>query len=208
MATCAAACTAPLAVGGVIVVAVAATVTGASRPAASPACASGSLPVSGAAQDIDTWIAREVPESPLAGIGPQMVAGTAGTGLDPRLLAAIAMQETRLGTAGGGPAVHNPFGLGPGLAFPDWAAAISLAVRTLETMHAGAAWTIAGIAVHWAPVGAANDPGGLNTNWVAGVSASYAQLGGNPNGPVFGAAAGRRAHAGSTCGVTATAHAA
>jgi hypothetical protein len=186
----------PLALGGVVVVSVAATVAGATGAASGSTCAGGALSPGSAARVIDAWIRREVPASPLAGIGPQMVAGVSGSGLDPRLLAAIAMQETRLGTAGGGPAVFNPFGLGPGLAFPNWGAAIHLAVATLATLHAGGAGTIAGIAVHWAPVGAANDPGGLNVNWVGGVGASYAQLGGDPSGPVF---AGSAAHgAGNT----------
>jgi hypothetical protein len=175
----------PLALGGVVVVAVAATVAGAAAPASGTTCATSPLPPGDTAGAIDTWIRREVPASPLIGVGAEMVAGAAGSGLDPRLLAAMAMQETRLGTAGGGPAVFNPFGLGPGLAFPSWASAIRMAVATLATMHAGGAWTIAGIAVHWAPVGASNDPGGLNVNWVGGVSASYAQLGGDPSGSVF-----------------------
>jgi hypothetical protein len=56
-------------------------------------------------------------------------------------------------------------------------------------MHAGGATTIAEIGAHWAPIGAANDPAGLNANWVGGVAAAYAQLGGDPSGPVFGRAA-------------------
>jgi len=176
---------APLALGGIIVTALAVTLAGAHTPETAVACA-GRASAQPAAGAIDAWIARTVPGSPLRGLGATMVAGVAGSGLDPRLLAAIALQETRLGTAGGGPAVDNPFGLGPGLAFPSWAAAIALAVRTLWSMHAAGAQTIAQLAVHWAPVGAANDPTGLNANWVGGVSAAYAALGGNPAGPVFG----------------------
>jgi len=191
MVVCGAVCVAPLAVGGIIVTALAVTLAGASRTTVTAACSGTSpgAPGSGPVGEIDAWVAREVPLSPLTGIGAAMVAGAAGSGLDPRLLAAIALQETRLGTAGGGPAVHNPFGLGPGLAFPNWAAAIALAVHTLESMHAAGARTIAEIAVHWAPVGAANDPTGLNANWVGGVSSAYAALGGNPAAPVFGSAA-------------------
>jgi hypothetical protein len=188
---------APLALGGVIVTALAATLTRAHAQQTVVGCA-GRLPAAGAAGAIDAWIARTVPGSPLRGLGAAMVAGVSGTGLDPRLLAAIALQETRLGTAGGGPAVDNPFGLGPGLAFPSWAAAIALAVRTLWSMHAAGAQTIAQVAVHWAPVGAANDPSGLNANWVGGVATAYAALGGNPSGSVFG-------HRSTTpCGATAT----
>jgi hypothetical protein len=184
---CGAVCVAPLAFGGIIVTALAVTLAGATGAVSVSPC-SGTEPVglgSGLVGDIDGWVAREVPGSPLTGIGAALVAGAAGSGLDPRVLAAIALQETRLGTAGGGPAVHNPFGLGPGLAFPTWAAAIALAVHTLQSMHAAGAQTIAEIAVHWAPVGAANDPTGLNANWIGGVSAAYAALGGDPARAVF-----------------------
>jgi hypothetical protein len=174
----------PLSVGGVVVTAVATTLAGALPQAVGPSCAS--MSTSGIAAAIDRWIGATVPGSPLDGTGAAMVTGTAGTGLDPRLLAAIALQETRLGTAGPGPAVFNPFGLGPGLEFSNWDDAIALAVGTLVTMHRAGARTIAEISVHWAPIGASNDPGGLNANWSAGVGRAYAQLGGDPSGPVFG----------------------
>jgi len=184
---CAATCITPVLCGGILVTALAVTIAGTLPGRTIAACAT---PVQSraVAAKIDAWISLRMPGSPLEGLGPAMVAGASGSGLDPRLLAAIALQETSLGTAGGGPAVNNPFGLGPGLAFPSWGAAIGLAVRTLAAMHAAGAWTIAEIAVHWAPVGAANDPSGLNANWVGGVSAAYAALGGNPAGPVFGRA--------------------
>ena len=200
---CTAICIIPVLCGGIVVIALAVTIAGALPGRTTAACAT-PLQASaghGVAKAIDAWIAWRMPGSPLKGLGSAMVAGASGTGLDPRLLAAIALQETSLGTAGGGPAVYNPFGLGPGLAFPNWAAGIGLAVRTLSAMHAGGARTIAEIAVHWAPVGAANDPSGLNPNWVGGVSAAYAALGGNPDGPVFGRAAA------STCGPVTGAHA-
>jgi len=190
---CGAVCGAPVLFGGIVMTAVAVTIAGAIPSTRTATCADPAQAPSGAglAAVIDAWIARRMPGSPLTGLGAAMVAGASGSGLDPRLLAAIALQETSLGTAGGGPAVHNPFGLGPGLAFPSWDAAIALAVRTLATMHAAGAQTIAGIAVHWAPLGASNDPTGLNANWVGGVSAAYAALGGNPAGPVFGRGAQR-----------------
>ncbi len=203
VAACAVVCITPVLCGGIVATALAVTIVGALPGRTTDAC---STPLhassgNGVAATIDAWIARRMPGSPLEGLGTAMVTGAAGSGLDPRLLAAIALQETSLGTAGGGPAVHNPFGLGPGLAFANWSAGIGLAVRTLAAMHAAGARTIAEIAVHWAPVGAANDPSGLNTNWVGGVSAAYAALGGNPDGPVFGRAAA------STCGPVTGAHA-
>ena len=182
-------CGAPLVLGGIVLTTVTATLAAAQPRASSPTCTTAqprALAGSRAAWTIDRWIAAEVPTSPLVGLGPTLVAGVAGSDLDPRLLAAIAMQETRLGTLGGGPTVHNPFGLGPGLAFASWRSAIALAVHTLEVMRDGGAETIAEIAVHWAPIGAANDPANLNANWVGGVAAVYAQLGGDPSASVFG----------------------
>jgi hypothetical protein len=183
-AVCAVACgiAPPFALGAVVLVATAATLAGSLRPTTVTGCAEPTAP----AARIDDWIAMTVPESPLRGTGTQMVVATRTTGLDPRLLAAIALQETRLGTRGGGPAVHNPFGLGPGMAFPDWAASMRTAAATLARMRAVGAGTIAQIGAHWAPVGARNDPGGLNAGWVGGVQAAYASLGGRPDGPVFG----------------------
>jgi len=197
---CAAAASLPLGIGAIVVTAIATTLAGAIPSATLPVCAPNAP--GGIAATIDRWIEQTVPTSPLVGTGRTMVSGAAGTGLDPRLLAAIALQETRLGTAGGGPAVFNPFGLGPGLVFSSWAGAIALAVGTLVTMHMAGAQTIAGISVHWAPIGAANDPGGLNANWTGGVSRAYAQLGGNPSGPVFGPASSRRASGQPRCPVT------
>lgn len=177
----------PLGGGGVIVASVTAMLAGATSTSAVPACASATASTATRlAAMIDAWIAATVPASPLAGIGPELVAAADPAGVDPRLLAAIAMQETRLGTLGPGPGVHNPFGLGPGLAFRDWASAIALAIGTLTAMHRNGASTIAQIGVHWAPVGAANDPAGLNDYWVGGVARAYAEMGGDPDGPVFG----------------------
>jgi hypothetical protein len=185
LATASVVCGAPLAVGGITLTAIAATLSGLPGSAPSARC----VPVAVDARQgdaLDTWMARVVPGSPLVGLGAVFVAVAAPAGLDPRILPAIALQETRLGTAGGGPAVRNPFGLGPGLAFASWRAAAHLAVVTLATMYSGGARTIAQIGTRWAPVGAANDPAGLNANWVSGVADAYASLGGDPTGPVFG----------------------
>ena len=35
-----------------------------------------------------------------------------------------------------------------------------------------------------APIGAANDPRGLNVNWLAAVGGSYQELGGDPTGSI------------------------
>ena len=48
------------------------------------------------------------------------------------------------------------------------------------------------IGAKWAPLGAANDPAGLNANWTAGVGAYYAALGGDPTRPILAGGPGRR----------------
>jgi cell wall-associated NlpC family hydrolase len=108
-------------------------------------------------------------------------------GLDPRLLVAIAGSETSFGTYGPSQRIHNPFGLGPHIVYPRWDAAIAAAARTLSGgnyLGAGRV-TIAQIGPVWAPVGALNDPGNLNGNWVTTVGRIYAELGGDPSGSVF-----------------------
>jgi hypothetical protein len=129
---------------------------------------------------INSWIARTAPMSPLIGTAAAMVRIATPAGIDPRLLAAIAFQETSLGTAGLGPLVHNPFGLGPGMTFSSWEDAITMAVSTIAAMAARGAHTIDEIAQMWAPVGAHNDPTNLNANWPRGVSAAFRALGGDP----------------------------
>lgn len=134
---------------------------------------------------IDAYLAQR--GSPLAGLGATFAARAAAVGLDPRLLVAIAGSETAFGTHGPAQGIQNPFGLGPGIAYPSWADAIAAAARTLGgQLYRGVGLvTIAQISTRWAPVGAANDPTGLNVNWTANVSRFYAELGGDPAAPVF-----------------------
>lgn len=124
--------------------------------------------------------------SPLAGQGPTFVAEGVAAGIDPRLLLAIAAHETRFATYAPARAIHNPFGLGPGLVFSSDAAAIARAARTLDAYYVQEGRIrIDTIGPKWAPIGAANDPQGLNRHWVAGVGAQYAALGGDPDAPVL-----------------------
>ena len=55
--------------------------------------------------------------SPMAGEGPTIVTEAAAAGIDPRAIVAIAAHETMLETYGPAQEIHNPFGLGPGIAF-------------------------------------------------------------------------------------------
>ena len=145
-----------------------------------------SLPAPGpAAAKIDEFLQSQL--SPLTGLGAVFVADAESVGVDPRLLVAITGAETSFGTYGPAQVIHNPFGLGPNLRFPSWSAAIQTAANTLGgNLYRGAGLvTIAEIQSRWAPLGTANDPLNLNSNWQANVDRYYAELGGNPNAAVM-----------------------
>jgi hypothetical protein len=134
------------------------------------------------AQSLDVQLAAA--GSPLAGDGAAFVREGMAHDIDPRLLVAIAAQETMLQTYGPARAIRNPFGLGPGIAFDDEADAIAMAARTLGRYAADGLRTIPAIGGRWAPVGASNDPGGLNGAWPRGVASFFSTLGGDPSRPV------------------------
>ena len=133
---------------------------------------------------IDAMLTRA--GSPLAGQGATFVAEGVAAGIDPRVLLAIAAHETSFETYAPARAIHNPFGLGPGMVFTSDAAAIARAARTLDAYYVQEGRIrIAAIGPKWAPIGAANDPTGLNRHWISGVSSHYAALGGDPGEPVL-----------------------
>ncbi len=139
------------------------------------------------AAGIDAMLARA--GSPLAGEGATFVSEGASAGIDPRALVAIAAHETMLETYVPSQAIHNPFGLGPGIAFATDAAAIARAASTLGAYYLPEGRvTLDAIGAKWAPIGVANDPDGLNANWTGGVGAYYSALGGDPGRPVLAAA--------------------
>lgn len=124
--------------------------------------------------------------SPLEGEGATFVAQGLASGIDPRALVAIAAHETLLQTYIPSQSIHNAFGLGPGWAFADDAAAIARAARTLGTYYVPEGRiTIETIGAKWAPIGVANDPTSLNQHWAAGVGTYYAALGGDPGRPIL-----------------------
>lgn len=173
---------AALAVGGSVA---ATTGSGGAAPSAGAADPKGALSCVPAldASAIDRVLGAA--GSPLAGQGATIVTAAAASGLDPRILVAIAGHETVLLTYAPAAAIHNPFGLGPHMRFADDEGAINYAARLLGADYvAQGRTTIATISGKWAPIGAANDPTGLNANWVAGVSTLYARLGGDPDAPV------------------------
>jgi len=146
--------------------------------------------------------------SPLAGQGSTFVNEAVQAGIDPRLLVAIAAQESILETYGPSQPIHNPFGLGPGMAFASDQAAIAYAAQTLGASYiADGLTTIPEIAGKWAPPGAGNDPSGLNLAWPGDVTQYYQALGGDPAAPVTlttqtaGCGAGADASASATTAV-------
>jgi hypothetical protein len=134
---------------------------------------------------LDDWMADQVPSSPLVGLGAVFVREGERNGVDARALVAIAMHESVLGTAGSGAGVHNAFGWGPAIAFPSWEANIATVARGLAQGYlARGRDTLAEIQPVWAPVGATNDPAGLNAAWTEAVGRYYEDLGGDPDGSI------------------------
>ena len=134
---------------------------------------------------LDAWMAEQIPGSPLVGLGAVFVREGEGNGIDPRALVAIAMHESVLGTAGSGASIHNAFGWGPAIAFASWQANIATVARGLAQGYiARGRDTLAAIQPVWAPLGAANDPAGLNSAWTDAVGRCYQDLGGDPSGSI------------------------
>jgi hypothetical protein len=137
------------------------------------------------AGSLDRWMAEQVPTSPLVGLGAVFVREGERNGIDPRALVAIAMHESVLGTAGSGAGIHNAFGWGPAIRFTSWEANIATVARGLAQGYlARGRDTIAAIQPVWAPLGAANDPAGLNSAWTEAVGRYYEDLGGDPDGSI------------------------
>ncbi len=174
----------------VLSAALAATAAVAAMPSTAPAQTTVVSSMSCIAQTdaagIDAMLGRA--GSPLAGEGSAFVAEGLASGVDPRALVAIAAHETLLSTYVPSQAIHNPFGLGPGIAFASDAHAIARAARTLAAYYLPEGRiTLGAIGAKWAPIGVANDPTGLNRNWTTGVGAYYSALGGDPGRPVLSA---------------------
>jgi len=105
-------------------------------------------------------------------------------GIDPALLAAIAMHETGNGTS---PAAKNKNNLGgmmkrdgSGLMkFNSIEEGIDKMASNLKRLYFDQGLTtIEQIQKKYAPINAKNDPTGLNKNWVPGVTKYYKSLGG------------------------------
>jgi hypothetical protein len=119
----------------------------------------------------------------MAGQGVAFVASGGRWQLDPRLLVAIAGAESNFGAITCAP--FNAWGWGcPNgpYDFASWADGIDTVAAGLRTNYLSEGRTsVALIHQKYAPVGAANDPTGLNNNWTINVSRFMVELGGDPN---------------------------
>jgi LAS superfamily LD-carboxypeptidase LdcB len=103
-------------------------------------------------------------------------------GLDPALLMAIAMHETGKGTSTMVAERNNPGGLFDSNAndyyrFASVDEGIDAMAKNLKEKYIDQGLTtIEAIQTKYAPVGAANDPRGLNKDWVPGVTSFYKQI--------------------------------
>lgn len=145
--------------------------------------ASAASPVS--ADQLDAWMREKVPDSPLVGKGAVFVQAGLANGIDPRFLVSVAFHESVLGTAGSGRDINNAFGWGPAIPFSSWEENIATVAKGLADGYVGKGLdTVAEIQGKWAPVGARNDPGDLNSNWLRRVSETLVELGGDAGGRV------------------------
>jgi hypothetical protein len=143
----------------------------------------GSAPVTGA--QLDAWMASKNPGAPLVGLGDVFVREGVVNGIDPRALVAIARAESSLGSDPGARARNNAFGWGPHHTFASWEENIATVARGLRSGYLDDGLvTLAQIQQRYAPLGVANDPTNLNSNWLRNTTLLYGELGGDPAGSV------------------------
>ena len=119
----------------------------------------------------------EATDTKLGGLAPYydtFVDAAQVNGLDPKLLMAIAMHETGRGTSSAFRNKKNAMGVsdakGP-RSFTSVEASIYYMADQLRRNYIGKGLrSVAQIGAKYAPIGAGNDPGGLNRHWVAGVT--------------------------------------
>lgn len=128
--------------------------------------------------------------SPLAEHTVGIVRACLRSGVHPVFLAAaVPWAETRAATdpkAGLDITVrHNAWGYGPHREFASWEEAAETIASDLRRNYLNQGLrTVVQIRDRWAPLGAANDPDGLNPGWAKNVRTIMAALGADPDGPV------------------------
>jgi len=133
------------------------------------------------AHDIHARIRKTHPKSPLLGASLLFVKWGNYFMVGPRLVAAIAGQETEYGTTGNAAAIHNAFGWGPGIEMRTWEHGIYRVARGLRAYYLNTDRnTIVEIGELYAPT--ASDTSGLNRHWIDGVTSIYRAMGGSGYG--------------------------
>ena len=173
--------------------AMAASAPSASGAIATPDRAGGGSPDRDAlvAQVRDLFVRRG---SPMADSVEALVDAAQRHGIDPRIMVAIAGQESEFGTTNPASLRNNPFGFlwngGLDSPFESWEAGYErVATRLAEMINDEGFTSVYALGEGdpnvandgYCEVGASNDPSGLNTGWIGGVSAMYRELGGNPD---------------------------
>ena len=148
-----------------------------------------------AGSDLETWENIVTPEKleavfdgVLKGTGRLFVKYGIAYQVNPALAAAISMHETGNGTSSAARNKNNLFGFmtngGATLeTFSTLEESIKRGIRNLSLnyLHQGLT-TVQAIQRKYAPVGAANDPNGLNSGWVSGVVSFYRRITGQDPG--------------------------
>ncbi len=133
------------------------------------------------AAELDAYLASK--SSPMTGQGAAFVASGGQWQVDPRLVVAIAGAESSFGQITCAP--FNAWGWGcPNgpYRFESWADGFDTVMKGLRTNYLSEGRTsVALIHQKYAPVGAANDPTGLNNHWTINVSRFMVEMGGDPN---------------------------
>jgi hypothetical protein len=129
---------------------------------------------------IDAYLASK--GSPMVGQGAAFMASGMRWQVDPRLLVAIAGAESSFGQITCGP--NNAWGWAcpnDPADFATWAAGIDTVTEGLRRYYLDEGRTsVSLIQQKYCPVGAANDPTGLNNHWTTNVTKFLVELGGNP----------------------------
>ena len=117
--------------------------------------------------------------TPLEGKYDKVVETAKANNVPPSLMAGIMAHETGRGTSAMLQNKNNPAGImdgSTGRSFSNVDAGIEQAGKTIAKNYQAGGGTIEGMQKSYAPIGAANDPRGLNSGWAAGVRKYQGQL--------------------------------
>ncbi|AUS09981.1 peptidase M23 [Laceyella sacchari] len=136
------------------------------------------------AEELNNKLAKMSPtkDNVFLGKGAAFVSAGQKYGVDPVLVAAIAMHETGFGRSSMVRTKNNPGGIylnGSFASFPTLEAGIDYMTRNLYKNYIKQGLkTPEQIGPKYAPIGASNDPNGLNRHWVPTITKYVNQLGG------------------------------